>query len=275
MPSVIIPANDEAAHLGACLDALAAQTHTGPAEVIVSANACTDDTVAVAESRRGRLAARGWTLTVLDRAEPGKLAALNAADAVATHGTRVYLDADVICAPTLLAELAVALDTDAPRYASGTLTLAPARSWVTRQFGRTWENLPFMTTNVPGAGLFAVNAAGRARWGAFPDIISDDLFARLHFAPEERVRVPAPYSWPLAEGVRPLVRVRRRQDAGTAEIAATYPHLMANESKPPLSPRDHLRLFAARPVSYATYVAVMLAVRFGPGRAETGWTRGR
>ena len=27
-----------------------------------------------------------------------------------------------------------------------------------------WVRLPFMTDGVPGAGLFAVNASGRARW---------------------------------------------------------------------------------------------------------------
>jgi hypothetical protein len=54
-----------------------------------------------------------------------------------------------------------------------------------------------------------------------------------------------------------------------------YPDLMRNESKPPLALRDHLGLFAARPVSYALYVSVMLAVRYGSGRGTTGWVRGR
>jgi glycosyltransferase involved in cell wall biosynthesis len=208
MPSIVIPANNEESYLGACLDALAQQDFEGVAEVIVSANACTDGTVVVAESRRARLFDRGWDLVVLDRAEPGKLPALNAADAVSRHGVRIYLDADVICSPRLVAELVEALDTEAPRYASGTLILAPARSWVTRQFGRTWQNLPFMCTNVPGAGVFAVNAAGRARWAAFPDVIADDAYVRLLFAPAERERVSATYSWPLAEGFCNLVRVR-------------------------------------------------------------------
>jgi hypothetical protein len=54
-----------------------------------------------------------------------------------------------------------------------------------------------------------------------------------------------------------------------------YPDLMRNESKPPLALCDHLGLFAARPVSYALYVSVMLAVRYGSGRGTTGWVRGR
>lgn len=275
MPSIIIPANNEGATIGACLDGIAEQTFSGSVEVIVSANGCSDDTVAVAESRRLPLSRRGYDLVLIDRPEPGKIAALNAADQAATHAIRIYLDADVICTPTLLTELAEALNTDTARYASGTLTLAPTKSWITRKFGQTWINLPFIRTTVPGAGLFSVNAAGRARWETFPDIIADDLYIRLLFTPEERVAVPSRYYWPLTEGFRALVRVRRRQDAGVAEIAEKYPDLLQNESKVALKLRDHLRLFLVRPISYAVYVGIKLIVRFGPDRHSKEWARSR
>ena len=149
-----------------------------------------------------RFAAKGWRLEVLDIAEGGKPNALNLADAQAVGDMRVYLDADVVMSPPLLEQLAQVLTRDDPAYASGKMVVAPAESWITRAYGRIWTRLPFMAEGVPGAGLFAVNAAGRARWGEFPPIISDDTFVRLQFTPGERIGVEAPYSWPLPEGDR-------------------------------------------------------------------------
>lgn len=276
--SVIIPANNEEGYIGPCLARLLAQdldpTAAGGAEIIVAANACRDATVAEAEDMRSALEAAGWRLTVLDLPEPGKLRALNAADRIAEGRVLAYLDADVGCAAPMMRLLLTALDRPEPRYASGRLVVAPARSWVSRHYARVWARLPFMTTNVQGAGLFAVNRAGRARWGEFPQIIADDGFVRLKFAPEERLKVEADYLWPVVEGFARLVQVRRRQDAGVRELAAKYPDLMANESKPRMRLRDHLRLFGETPLSYLVYISVKLAVRAG-WRDAGGWTRGR
>jgi len=181
-----------------------------------------------------------------------------------------FLDADVLCDPDLIGQLAEALDTDAPRYASGTFTLKPAKTWSSRQYGRFWMELPFMKSGAVGAGLFAVNRAGRARWGDFPDIISDDTFVRLMFSPDERIEVSARYHWPLVEGFARLVRVRRRQNAGVQELEALYPDIMKNENKPKVPIRQLARRM---PIAFAVYAAVQLAVRLmGPDRR---WTRGR
>ena len=276
--SVIVPANNEAGYIGPCLEALRRQDivpgAVGGCEILVAANACRDATVAEAEAARPGLEAAGWRLEVLDLPEPGKLNALNRAEAQATGRVLAYLDADVICEPALMRLLVETLDVAEPRYASGRLEVAPPRSWVTRRFARVWTRLPFMTTNVQGAGLFAVNRAGRARWGVFPDIIADDGYVRLMFAPEERHKVAAAYHWPMVEGFGRLVKVRRRQDAGVRELAARFPAIMANESKPPMTAADHLRLFAGQPVSYAVYVSVMIAVKSGLAK-RGAWTRGR
>ncbi|SFJ56171.1 glycosyltransferase [Celeribacter neptunius] len=276
--SIIIPANNEEGYIGPCLRALAVQDLTGlppqSVEVILAANACKDRTLEEAETERTALEAAGLELVVLDIATPGKLNALNTAEAKARGRVLAYLDADVIIEPSMTAALIAALDTDSPRYASGHLSVAPARSWVTRRFAKIWQMLPFMTTNVQGAGLFAVNRAGRARWDRFPDIIADDGFVRLMFAPDERVKVDAVYHWPMVEGFGRLVHVRRRQDAGVRELAEKFPEIMANESKPPMHARDHLRLFLRAPLSYTVYVSVMVMVKAG-GKSVTSWTRGR
>lgn len=275
MLSVLIPASNEERYIGACLAALLASDDPGrPVAIVVAANACRDRTVAVARGFADKAAARGWRLAVLDIAEPGKPNALDRADdAAGPGGIRVYLDADVVVSPPLLGQLATALDRPGAAWASGRLEIAPAESWATRAYARIWARLPFMTDTVPGAGLFAVNEAGRARWGAFPQIISDDTFVRLSFAPEERLGVPAPYTWPLVEGFKALVRVRRRQDAGVAEVAARFPALPAHDDTPRPGAGRIARLALGDPVGFAVYAAVAAAVRLGRGTGD--WARGR
>ncbi|MBV2359542.1 glycosyltransferase family 2 protein [Thalassococcus sp. CAU 1522] len=274
--SVIVPASNEAALIGRCLRAVAASRGLWPGAIdaIVVANGCRDETAAVARAEAPGFAAQGWTLQVIERAEGGKLAALNAGDAAARSAMRVYLDADVTVGPDLLMQLAEVLDDDAPRYASGAVQIAAPDNWASRAYARIWRQVPFMAQGVPGCGLFAVNAAGRARWGAFPDIISDDTFVRLSFAPEERIRVGAPYRWPIAEGLGNLVRVRQRQDRGVSEITERFPHLLANDDKPAFPAAAKLGLALRDPAGFAVYAGVALLVRLGLG-GKTGWSRGR
>lgn len=271
--SVIVPACNEAAWIGACLGAIAA-SRGARGQVVVVANGCADATADLARAMAPRLAAAGFGLTVLEVPALGKPGALDAGDGAAVHPTRVYLDADVTVAPDLLAALAAALDTPQPRLASGTPQVARAASAVTHAYARFWTRLPFVTHGCPAFGLYAVNAGGRARWGAFPRVISDDTFVRLSFAPQERLRLAQTYTWPMVEGFGPLVRVRRRQDQGVAEIAATHPHLMANEDKGRVSRGWLLRRLVADPLAFATYAAVTLAVRAG-WAGQSGWVRGR
>lgn len=271
MLSVIIPASNEAGYIGACLTALFASGPMG-AEAIVVANGCRDATAQVAQEMSGQAQAAGWRLVVLDLAQGGKPNALNAGDGVATGDMRVYLDADVVVSAGLMADLVAALAPDQPRYATGTAHIPRAQSAVTWAYARFWQGLPFAQSTAPGYGLFAVNAAGRARWGAFPAIISDDTFVRLQFQPSERVQVAAPYDWPMIEGFAALTKVRRRQDAGVAEIERLYPGLLAREGKTPLTKAALLGMALRDPLGFATYAAVSLAVRFGKSR---GWTRGR
>lgn len=272
---IIIPANNEGRFITPCLAALLAQDTSHRLSVIVAANACTDDTVTQTEAQIPAFEARGWDLRCLDLAEGGKVHALNTAEALLPDPgvARAYLDADVICDPGLAEEVALALAVDTPLYATGTLQVAPARSWATRAYGKVWVRLPFVQDGAVGAGFFALNGAGRARWGAFPDIISDDTFVRLHFAPDERIEVPARYHWPMVEGVRALIRVRRRQNAGVDQIAARWPALMQNEGKSRLGKTGFLRLLRQVPIALAVYLTVHVAVRIG--KPATEWSRGR
>jgi glycosyltransferase involved in cell wall biosynthesis len=273
MISIIIPASNEEKLVGRCLSAvLASECVPVPVEVIVVANGCRDATADVARAHNAAFAARDWTLRVLDLPEGGKPGALNAGDAAATGTIRIYLDADVTLDSGLVPALHTALDRTAPAYASGLVTIAAQGSF-SRAYARCWARVPFMSHGVPGCGLFAVNAAGRSLWDRFPAIIADDTFVRLHFTPDQRMSVSVHYNWPIAEGFARLVRVRRRQDHGVKEIAAKYPHLLANDDKLPLGRGGALRLFLADPVGFAAYASVALGVRLWPG--TPGWSRGR
>lgn len=272
--SVIIAARNEEAYIRGCLESLLAQMEpSGSVEVIVAANACTDQTVEVARSYASAFEVLGWSLVVLEVPKPGKINALNAGEAKANGTCLVYLDADVRCEPDLLGQLFQALSVDTPRYATGTLKVMPAESWVTKQYARFWQRLPFVQAGAVGAGLFALNRPGRARWGNFPDIISDDTFVRLQFAPEERVEVPARYHWPMIEGLKNLVKVRRRQDAGVEEVARLYPELMKNDDKAKLGVVDLLGLLLRDPVGFLVFGWVRVLVRFQS--QQSGWVRGR
>lgn len=273
MLSVIIPASNEEGYIGPCLKALFASLPVpGGAEAIVVANGCRDATADRARAMAGAAQAAGWGFQVLDLAEGGKPNALNNGDRAASGDTRAYLDADCIVSPSVMAELVATLTTNAPRYAGATPRIPRAQSAVTRAYARFWQRLPFAQSVAPGYGLFAVNAVGRERWGDFPAIISDDTFVRLQFLPEERVQVPAPYDWPMIEGFAALTRVRRRQNAGVAEIERLYPGLMAREGKAPLGKGKLIGMALQDPIGFVTYVAVSLAVKLGK---SAGWTRGR
>lgn len=210
MPSVVIAAHNEENVIGQSLDALLDQTTRFV--VVVSANGCTDRTVAVA-TRPG--------VTVIDRPEPGKAAALNAGDEAAIGFPRIYLDADILVPPGGVAALLERF-TQSP----DPLAVVPRRRLETE--GRPWpvraylainERLPAFQDGLFGRGMIALSEQGRARFDAFPPMIADDLFLDSLFADSEKaevsaveVVVEAPFT--TQDLVRRLVRVRR----GNAEM---------------------------------------------------------
>ena len=86
MISVLIPAHNEAGVLPECLDAILAQTLPVD-EIVVVADSCTDDTVAVAES---------YGAVVVETEEGGKAASQDAGLPYVTGDILVCIDADTI-----------------------------------------------------------------------------------------------------------------------------------------------------------------------------------
>ncbi|MEE2945181.1 MAG: glycosyltransferase [Pseudomonadota bacterium] len=272
--SIIIPANNEAIWISACLEAVLASERLEQAEILVVANGCTDNTVDIAERYIKLAEAKKWSMRVFDLQIGDKLHALNVGDRHATGDVRIYLDADVQVSNRVLHQIERALDREEAGWASGKLRMAAA-SRVSRAYGRFWSRVPFMAKSVPGSGLFAVNKAGRERWGDFPNIISDDMYVRLLFKPRERYGVPGTYVWPIAEGWRNLIKVRRRQNKGVEQIAERYGHLLKNEDKGAFDRKQIASVALAYPIGFFVYATVSLIVRFTKDQSGEAWSRGR
>lgn len=223
MPSVLIPAHDEAsviaATLTSVLDGLAPDV-----VVVVACNGCRDATADVAR----RFAPR---VTVLEIPTPSKVAALNAAEAGAPPLPRVYLDADVPIRGADLMHLFAAL------AAPGALAAEPVprfdltgASWPVRAWYAVWRALHGREPGDVGGGLYALSAAGRARFGAFPDVIADDGYVRAHFAPGEiRTVAAAETLVRVPRRLADLVRTKTRSRLGGMELARRFPELWAKK----------------------------------------------
>lgn len=204
---VIIPAHNEAAVIDRTLAPLSDLAAAGRIEVIVSCNGCSDDTAARAAARPG--------VRVIESPIGSKVAAIDAAERVATMWPRVYLDADVVLSPRALAALVAELDDEQPLAGRPVAVVdAEASSRTVRRYQRARERMPSLSTHLWGAGIYALNAAARARFDEFPKVIADDVFVDEMFAPEEKrivatdpVIVQAPRDSASLIGV--LTRARR------------------------------------------------------------------
>ncbi len=220
--SIVIPAHDEQANIGRCLESVLDQDADVSLRVIVAANRSSDDTAAVAEAHRDRFARAGHALHVLEVDTGGKPDALNAADALA-EGCIVYLDADVVLSPDAIRAMVDAL---APATAASPRLVAPrmimgaeGASRLARSYLAVWTQLPAVRDDVLGAGCYAVNPEGRGRWDRFPDLIADDAFVRSQFSADERVVVGGSFTTEFPDRQR-LVPVLQRWAAGNRQLEA-------------------------------------------------------
>jgi glycosyltransferase involved in cell wall biosynthesis len=210
--SVVIPAHDEAPRIEATLRVLLDGAEPGEFEVVVVCNGCSDRTAEIAEQVPG--------VTVREIAVPSKVTALEVGDHTTAVYPRIYLDADT----HLTAEGARALVAELERpgiHVAGMRAdlVAPEASRSARWFLEFRATLPVFSGGIIGAGVYALDEAGRARFGAWPNVLGDDQFILRSFASHERgfvathrTRSPGPTD--LSTVVRRGVRVRR----GNAEL---------------------------------------------------------
>ena len=271
--SVVIPAHDEASVIGRCLDVLLADFAPGELDVVVVSNGCTDQTATVARSS-------GHPVRVVELGKASKPAALRIGDAAALTFPRLYVDADVML-PGLAARLVL------ERLRAGAIAARPpirydtrASSAPVRSYYRARSRIPAVMASLWGAGIYGLSEAGRRRFGAFPDVVADDLWVDGHFDSGEVEIVDCPPVVVVApQSSRDLVRVLRRVYFGKSETAsAPDPDGRAPETVVSTM-RDLGRLVAGGPAASldaATYAAFAaggrLAVSLGSLSGD-GWGR--
>lgn len=259
--SVIIPAHDEAAVIARTLAPLAAGAAAGTLDVIVSCNGCTDDTAEIAQGFEG--------VRVIDSEVASKSAALNAADAIARHWPRIYLDADITITPEAIIDVAAALDMGAlaARPAS-VVDDAKSDRWV-RAYNRARYRMPSMSAALWGAGVYALSQEGHERLGSFPEATADDLVVDRLFTPAEKVIVPTSPVIVTAPRTRAdLEGVLRRAQRGPAELGVDTGRS---------SGRELLRTIGGVPSLRDALVYAVLAARARLARrassSDAGWER--
>ena len=247
--SVVIPAHNEGAVIDRVLGALCASARPGEFEIIVAANGCTDDTVARARSYDG--------VCVVETPRASKIAALQIGDDAASVFPRVYLDADVLIDADALLALADALDASGVEVASPRLHVdTSGASWLVRQHYRIWELSDYRRRGHIGSGVYAMTAAGRARFDVWPDVIADDRFVQQLFAPAERATL-ADHSFRVRSATDMRAHLRRsvRIARGNRELPGGAQHEDADQ--PTAATRGGLvRRIAVRPrlwVPFAVY----------------------
>ncbi len=269
--TVIIPAHNEEAVIGRCLETILRDAPAGHAmEIIVAANGCNDRTVELA--RAAAPCAR-----VLDLAQGSKTGAINAANDVASHFPRIYLDADVECGFVTLAALANAL------CEPGVMTAAPAirmdfsrLNWLARAYYRVWLRQPYATAGKGGAGCYGLSRAALEAIGRFPPIIADDLWIHTRFPDSQKRYIASDAEGrPVFTTVHPprtageQVRVEARRQIGTAEVHRLHPspYLAGHGGKGGLGAA--LRS-GVSPLDLAVFSGVKLFAR-----ADAKWRRAR
>lgn len=279
---IIVPAHNEVSLIGPCLSALIEghdQFLDIQVEIIVVANACKDETAKMALELNDAAHDSGIVLSVIETPIGGKAHALNLAEQNCDADIRAYLDADVICGPGMIEALAAVLTGRDARYASGQIIPSSNGSFFSWCYGQVWKNLPFVKSDVAGCGLYAVNATGRKRWNAFPQIHSDDKFVRLHFTPDERFKVDVEYLWPLPKNLWELIKVRSRWCRGNSELARDFQHLLANDQSQKIKPLWALGFVMRHPLSSlvftTVYVAAKLRALIYSNSATALWERSR
>jgi glycosyltransferase involved in cell wall biosynthesis len=226
MPSVIIPAHNEEVVIGRLLESLTAPGRSGDLEIWVACNGCTDDTA--------KLARRfGGNVNVIETAVASKSEALRLGDRAADSFPRFYIDADVLICREAVDRVSEELESGRCLAAAPRMRVDLSRvPWAVRAYYDIWLRLPYHLDGMIGSGVYAMSREGRARFDEFPDIISDDGFARLQFDPSERATVEdVEFTITPPASLAGVVHVKTRSQKGLLQLHRRYPELLRNDPR--------------------------------------------
>ena len=266
-PAIIIPAHNESAVIEQTLRVLLDGFAPDEVTVIVAANGCTDDTVAKAR------AVASW-ITVLDIAEPSKTGAIRAAEAQLGPGPRIYLDADIAMSATSARAVFARLLAGAGGARPPAVVEVDGAGWLVCSFQRARVRLSRVQQEFSGGGSYGLSWETRQLFGAFPDVLGDDLFAARVVAEGRAEIIDAP---PVVvhspRDSRSLTRVLARNVRGNRQLGAMFPDIA------PLTTKQTVLLLMRSvrgPSSLAdstVYAGFVTAGRVLAQRTGTRWER--
>lgn len=254
--SIIIAAHNESSVIGRCLDSLQPIIDDGSTLIIVACNGCTDDTAAVARRYTG--------VMILELDTASKVAALRAGDRVAPAGPRIYLDADITMTAAAARAVLSALRQETVLAARPPVCFdTEGASWVVRRWYTIRKRLPSLQHVLWGAGTYALSVPGRARFGEFPDIVSDDLFIDSLFTQDERVVVSTdPVVVRTPRRCLDLLKILKRGYRTQTEVGpARHKPISAGQNSQLVDLIEVLRRDPARVGDVALYVTLIVLAR--------------
>ncbi len=225
--SIVIPAHDEEHALRRCLMSITRGMKDGELEIVVVANGCRDSTASVAREFAP-------SVRVVETPVASKIHALNLGDQAITGFPRFYVDADVLLSIESIRRVAQVLSEGRYLAAAPRLRVAlKSRSWPVRAYYEVWTRLPyFQGGGMIGSGVYAVSRKGRSRFERFPEIISDDGYVRLQFAPDERTTVQdCEFTVTPPKRLAGVIRIKTRSQRGAYELLRLFPRLGDNERR--------------------------------------------
>jgi glycosyltransferase involved in cell wall biosynthesis len=267
--SIVIPAHNEEALIGRCLDTLFTGIERSDLDVIVVCNGCTDDTAGLARSS-------GHPIRVFELSEGSKPMALRVGDSAAMTFPRLYLDADVLLAGSAARPILERLRSDAVAARPPIAYDSRRSSVLVRSYYRARARIPAVHGALWGAGVYGLSEQGRRRFEAFPDVVGDDLWVDRHFRRDEIEVVDcAPVVVAAPRRARDLLHVLHRTYRGKREaLPADRPARGLPRTAPSVL-QDLARLLVRSPASAfdaAIYAGFAIVGRLAP-RRSAGWER--
>jgi glycosyltransferase involved in cell wall biosynthesis len=269
-PTILIPAHDEAFVIERTLKQMRIGMLPGEFRIVVIANACEDDTAAIAR----RVAPEAL---VIETRRASKTHALNIGRLAAPPGAPIiFLDADLEVTAEALRALVAPLVRGAALATCGSMNvLTDASSPIVRDYYRGWRLNPYFGRGKFG-GLFALSYKGSARVFPLPDVIADDEFIRRSFSQAETAFVPeCVFTARAPTRLSNVISVRQRSLRGARAIAQMgYPSpeqgsvlAMARQVLQRPSEAYPFTVFAA----VTAWTRLLLALE--DGRAPVRWER--
>lgn len=253
--SIIIPAYNEAGSIARTLDALLKGIDPMTVDIVVACNGCTDTTAAIAQAMHP-------ALRVLDLPAVGKAGALRAAEKITTALPRLYLDADTELHGAAAMAVIQSLRNGAIAARPPVHLNLQGCSWIVRRFWRLRQQLDNVSSDLCGAGVYGLSRTARERFGEFPDITADDLFAaRIVTADETRIVDTTPAIVRPPRTLRSHIRVLKRVYRGNHEFTRQFPALARPSTTNTLQQLMRLARQPAKWLDIFFYVLVVILAR--------------